>query len=95
MVVPPPAARADLVFRPLADEWVILDPVGRRLHVMNLTAALIWGHIDGSRSSSELVEVVWNAFGQFPDRLRVANEVEEVLSDFARRGLLEERGTIQ
>lgn len=90
-----PAARSDLVFRPLADEWVILDPQGRRLHVLNLTAALVWGHIDGTRTPDELAALVWDAYGRSPDRNRVLAEVTEVLNDFRGRGLLEHRGRIQ
>ena len=94
-LMPYPAARPDLIFRPLAGDWIVLDQAGRRLHVMNLTAALVWGHIDGTRSVSDLGDVVWNAFGAPPGRARVTHEVEQVLRDFEERGLLEAQGTLQ
>ena len=90
-----PAVRADLVFRPLAHEWVVLDPRGKRLHVLNLTAALVWGHLDGQRSTEQLVDLVLGAFEEAPEREDVAREVTGVLHDFASRGLLEPGVTIQ
>lgn len=95
MALSAPVPRSDLVFRPLADEWVVLDPAGKRLHVLNLTAALVWGHLDGRRSTEDLAALVWEAYGRSPDRTRVAHEVETVLRDFEHHGLLELRGTLQ
>jgi len=62
---------------------------------MNLTAALVWGHVDGKRTLDELTSVVWNAYGQTPDPERIALEVRQVLRDFETRGLLEPQGTLQ
>lgn len=85
-----PVARSDLVFRELADEWVLFDPEGRRLHVMNLTAALVWTHLDGERSLPEIVDAVRGAFGDPPPEDAVEADVREALETFASKGLLAE-----
>lgn len=56
-----PKAREDVVFRPLADEWVLFDPRRHLLHVLNLTAALVWSHCDGETSVEALVEALESA----------------------------------
>ncbi len=77
-----------MVFRPLADEWVILDPVSRELHVLNLSAAVLWEEIDGVRTPEELATAVWDAYERTPELERVRAEVTVGLDDFRRRGLL-------
>ncbi len=77
-----------MVFRPLADEWVILDPVSRQLHVLNLSAAVLWEQIDGNRTPDELATAVWDAYERAPELERVRREVTAGLDDFRERGLL-------
>ena len=83
-----PSRRDDVVFRPLAGEWVILDPVSRELHVLNLSAALLWEEIDGVRTPDQLSESVWAAFDEVPELDSIRMEVLASLADFRRRGLL-------
>lgn len=83
-----PRVRDDAVFRPLAGEWVVFDPGGRRLHVMNLTAALVWSFCDGARSRDEIVREVRQAFPEPPDRESVERDVDEALATFGEKGLL-------
>ena len=77
-----------MVFRPLAGEWVVFDPDGRRLHVMNLTAALVWSFCDGRRSREEIVREVREAFPEPPDRAAVESDVIEALRAFRSKDLL-------
>ena len=37
-----PKGRSEVIFRPLDDSWVLFDPRSERVHVLNLTAALVW-----------------------------------------------------
>ena len=37
-----PKARPDLVFRRVGEEWVLFDPERQVVHVLNLSAALVW-----------------------------------------------------
>lgn len=84
-----PRVRDDVVFRPLAGEWVVFDPQGRRLHVMNLTASLVWLSCDGTRTRDEIVREVRAAFSEPPDPQRVEEDVTEALGTFLEKGLLQ------
>ena len=53
-----PKSRADVVFRPLDDSWVLFDPRAGQLHVLNLSAALVWEHLDGESSREAIAEAV-------------------------------------
>ena len=83
-----PKAREDVVFRPLADEWVLFDPRRHLLHVLNLTAALVWSYCDGETSMEALVEEVESAFTDPPPRSDVARDVDEALQRFRTEELL-------
>ena len=83
-----PERRRDVVFRPLAENWVILDPVSRELHVLNLSAALLWEQIDGTRTPDELARNVWAAFAEEPQLDVIRREVVASLADFRKKGLL-------
>ncbi len=83
-----PKAREDVVFRPLADEWVLFDPRRHLLHVLNLTAALVWSYCDGETSREALVEEVESAFTDPPPRSDVARDVDEALQRFRTEELL-------
>lgn len=85
---PLPAGRADIVFRPLGREWVLYDPASREMHVLNLTAALVWSHLDGATSTAEVVAELGETLTDAPEPQRVALEVERVVDDFRDKGLL-------
>ena len=83
-----PVAREDVVFRPLADEWVLFDPTEHRLHVLNLTAALVWTHCDGTLDLDGLAAEVGGAFDDPPPADEIVREVKEALERFRGEGLL-------
>ena len=83
-----PRIRDDLIFRQLDEEWVLYDPSGKQLHVMNRTAAVIWLCCTGERTADDIVDEVRDAFGEQAPREEVARDVAAVIDDFAGRGLL-------
>jgi hypothetical protein len=83
-----PRVREDVVFRELDEEWVVFDPVTRRLHALNVTAALVWEHCGGDLTVTEIVEAVQSAFADAPATDTVRRHVEEVLERFRAEGLL-------
>lgn len=85
-----PRSRDDVVFRELADEWVLFDPVRQRLHVLNLTAAIVWAHCTGEHAVDEIAERVADAFDDAPTADSVAEEVRDALHTFAGEELLTE-----
>jgi hypothetical protein len=84
-----PKARDDVVFRQLDDEWVLFDPRDNKMHVLNLTASLVWTHCSGSLTLGEIAAEVREAFTASESADVVERDVEGVVSDFARAGLLQ------
>jgi hypothetical protein len=83
-----PRVRDDVVFRELDDEWVVFDPVARRLHALNHTAAVVWEHCGGDLTVGEIADAVRGAFVQPPPADAVRRDVEDVLARFRAEGLL-------
>lgn len=83
-----PRARPDVVFRQLADEWVIFDPAADRLHALNLTAALVWSFLDGARDVDGIAGEVGRAFDPPRSRADVLADVRAAVGRFAEEGLL-------
>jgi hypothetical protein len=84
----PPAAREDVVFRQLDDEWVLYDPSTNKLHVLNLTAALVWTHLNGKTASPEIAKAIQGAFESSGIAGDVVADVEKAISKFRAEGLL-------
>jgi hypothetical protein len=84
-----PKARPDLVFRELDEEWVLYDPTGKQLHVLNHSAAVVWLNCTGDATLAEITDAVLDAFEHRVPRAQVETDVSELVTDFANRGLLE------
>lgn len=84
-----PKARSDVLFRQLEDEWVLFDPQADELHVLNLSAALVWTHCDGARDVRGIAEAVAGAFEPPVPSGRVERDVDATLARFRDAGLLE------
>ena len=81
-------ARDDVVSRQVDDEWVLYDPVSEKMHVLNVTASLVWNQLDGTQTLDELAALTREAFEQPPAVEVVARDVRAVLQQFASEGLL-------
>ena len=84
-----PKSRADVIFRPLDDSWVLFDPRVRRLHVLNLSAALVWAHLDGESSYEAIADAVGSACNPPKTAAEVLPDVEGTLDRFREAGLLD------
>lgn len=90
---PPPRRRTprwrdDVVFRPLGDDFALYDPASQRLHVLNLTAALVWSYCDGLNDADGIARGVADAYGHIPPGCDLLTQIEQVLSRFRDEGLL-------
>ena len=79
-----PQAREDVVFRRVGDEWVLFDPEAQRIHVLNLTAALVWSFCTGEHDISTIEGQVRTAFEDTVDDAGV----EEALHQFRDASLV-------
>jgi len=84
-----PKRRSDVIFRPLDDSWVLFDPRTEQLHVLNLSAALIWEHLDGETSLDGIAKAVGSAFDPPITASQAMTDVEPVLERFRETGLLD------
>lgn len=80
-----PRARDDLVFRRVGEDWVLFDPEGQRLHVMNLAAALVWSYCTGELQPEDIEREVRRAYEDDVEDPGVM----ETLAEFRAAGLLE------
>ena len=84
-----PRARDDVVFRQLDDEWVLYDPTANQMHVLNLTASIVWAHCGGSMTVDEIAAKVRDAFDATGASDDVAGDVQSAVACFEREGLLQ------
>jgi hypothetical protein len=61
-ILKPQARHDDIVVQKLFDELVIYDLKRDKIHALNLTAAFVWQHCDGSRSRHELAGLLAQKF---------------------------------
>ena len=81
-------ARENVVCRQVDDEWVLYDPVSEKMHVLNITAGLIWNHLDGTHAFDELVALVHEAFDPPAPADVARRDVRAVLEQFFSAGLM-------
>ena len=84
-----PKGRSDVIFRPLDDSWVLFDPRAEQLHVLNLSAALVWTSLDGENSPASIAEAVGSAFNPPQAAAQVLPDVHATLERFQEAGLLD------
>ena len=81
-----PQARDDVVFRQTGDEWLLYDPSTDDIHVLNLSAALVWTFCTGENRVEEIQQQVEAAY-DVPSR---AGDIQEIIDEFQAAGLLVE-----
>ena len=84
-----PQGREDVVFRQLADDWVLFDPKTNQIHVLNLSAALVWTACTGRSSLDQIVREVAGTYADAPDEAQVREDVDAALARFWSEGLLQ------
>lgn len=83
-----PRARPDVVSRPLGDdEWALYDPTTEQVHQLNLSAAVLWEHCDGTHDAAALARILADHFPDVPAE-RLTADVDAALGRFETAGLL-------
>ena len=82
-----PSARQDVDFRHVGGDWVLFDPVSQRIHVLDVTAALVWSYCTGEMDVSAMEREIRNAFGPALAAGRDPG-VRKALADFEEADLL-------
>lgn len=84
-----PRGREDVVFRQLADDWVLFDPTANQIHVLNLSAALVWTSCTGELSVAEIAGAVAESYQGDSDPAQIKDDVAGAIDRFTSEGLLE------
>ena len=82
-----PKRRADLSFRDVDGETVVLDRRLGKVHQLNRTASYVWQHCDGRTEVREIVASLARSYGVEPGD--VEGDVAAVMAQFAELGLIE------
>lgn len=75
-----------LRMRDLGDEVLFYDEDGRRIHVLNGTARLLWSRLDGRRTVHRLIEDLVDEYEVSPERAR--RDVHAFLERLEALGLI-------
>lgn len=81
----PLRARDDVALQQVGDDVILHDAANGRAHVINASAATIWGLADG-RSVDAIAAAFAEPYGLPPEAVR--GDVDEVLATFDDLGLL-------
>jgi len=84
-----PRRRSDLLEKPLGDETLLYDADGGMIHVLNATAQAIWSLCDGEHTPAEITQVLASRFDLNDQPIDLAGDVQETLTIFSRKGLLD------
>ena len=86
-----PKRRADLSFRDLDGETVVLDRRSGKVHQLNRTASYVWQRCDGRTELREIIASLAQSYGAEPRD--VEGDVAAVMAQFAELRLLEAQET--
>lgn len=82
-----PKRRADLSYRDVDGETVVLDRRLGKVHQLNRTASYVWQHCDGGTEVREIVASLARSYGVEPGD--VEGDVAAVMAQFAELRLIE------
>lgn len=80
-------AQADVMWREVAGETVILDGEGSVILGLNRTGGQMWALLDGKRSLSAIASVVATRYGEAAERDRVVSDILAFAELLLERGL--------
>lgn len=75
-----------VAFRQIGEDTVLVDTQGQELHRLNETAALIWEHCSGERTSDEILDAVRAQFTV--DRAEARAQLDDFLRSLLNKGLI-------
>jgi hypothetical protein len=85
-----PLHRNDVLVNQLGEQIVLYSAQGQAIHVLNVTAGLIWALCDGEHSIQDMERAVQSSFA-VPEGHDVRADVQRILEEFSSKGLLQQR----
>jgi hypothetical protein len=80
------AQAADLIWRRIGDDIVIITPDGQSTHILNKTAAIIWEASDGSAGIAQIARQLCERFEVSFEEARA--DVKDFVENMKRLNLL-------
>jgi len=85
-----PLKAGDLEIRTVGDEVLVHHLSAQKVHILNKTAGDILALCDGQRNKADIVEAISSATSA--DRATVTADVDTLLEEFAKLGLVSQSG---
>lgn len=82
-----PTKSAEIVRQQLGNETLLLDGQGKTVHVLNVTADVIWKHCDGSHTSEQIERVLREQFSMSAETT-LTQDVNDTLNLLRQKGLI-------
>lgn len=90
-VISIPAIPETVAWAEVDGETVAYDEVHKRVHLLSVTATLVWSAIDGHTSLEQIARDLSESFGE--DLARIRSDVEDLARDLEDRGLIRKAGS--
>ncbi len=81
-----PLKRDDVIYKPLGDENLLVDPKNKKVHSLNVTANFVWNLCDGRHSCRDISQKLTKQFDV--NEVDAIKDVEGVLAKFQGHSLL-------
>jgi PqqD family protein of HPr-rel-A system len=85
-----PLRKEGVLSRKLGDEWMLYDPGNGKVHIINATAESVWELCDGGHDHDDIAKHLRDDY-QVPDGAVLRKDVDDVIQEFADKGLLVSR----
>ena len=82
-----PLRKDGVVVKKLGEECLLYDTQAEAVHVVNLVGEFVWGLCDGTHSPDDMAQAVRRDH-DVPDGTDVRADIDAILDDFAKLGLL-------
>jgi len=82
-----PVQKEGVDARKVGDEWLLYDAQDGSIHVVNATAARVWGLCDGAHSVAEMEQALRDAYADAQGS-PVGDHVEAVVKQFSDLGII-------
>jgi hypothetical protein len=82
-----PVRKEGILSRQVGEEWMLYDPENESVHVINGTAEFVWRISDGSNSTADIQKKMMETY-DVSDESRVAEDVEEIINNFEKLGVI-------
>lgn len=82
-----PLKRDDILYRPLKEEGLLVDPKNKKVHSLNTTANFIWSLCDGHHTYQDISKKLSERFDV--EEVDIRKDIDCVIATFREHHLLQ------